>query len=118
VDVLPARRVDRVGAVLLAQADSEHLRRAALYPSAEGGVRLDPVYQDHRVRLVGVPVHKDLHPGGRLPEHGRLHRGPNGTSDLLLAHTQVPEHLCLPLGGRGPVTPHRRHDEGFGARLL
>src|SRR5215204_6402815 len=86
MDVLPARRVNRVGALLLAQAYGEHLRRAALYPSAKGGVRVNPVRQDHRVRLVGVLVHKDLDPRGCLPEQDRLHRGPNGASDHLLAH--------------------------------
>src|SRR5215216_1832483 len=44
------------------------------------------LFEDHRVRLVGVLVHKDLDPRGCLPEQDRLHRGPNGASDHLLAH--------------------------------
>ena len=60
--------VDGVRALLLAEADSEHLRRAALDGAAEGCMRFDPVDYNRRVRPVSIPIHEDFYPRGRLAE--------------------------------------------------
>ena len=118
VDPAPPGGVYRVRALLLAEADGQHLRRPALDGAAEGGVGLYPVYNDHRVRLEGVLVHVDGDPSGRLPDLLGLHRRPDGAPDALLAHPEVPQDVRLALGRRGPVAPHSRDYEGLGSGLF
>ena len=48
--VVEALAVERVGALLLAKPDRDHLQQAALDRAAEVGVRLDPVDRDDRRR--------------------------------------------------------------------
>ena len=70
-----AELVDLGGPLALAQADREHLEQAALVPSGERGVRLDPVEQDDAVGLVGVAVEVDRQAEGVGAEADRVHLG-------------------------------------------
>ena len=69
-----ALAMERVGSLLLAQADGDHLHQAALDLAVEIGVRLDTVDRDDQVGLLeGVPIDEDGHARRHFAELHRLH---------------------------------------------
>ena len=116
----PARKAVAVvllGPRLLAEADGQHLERAALDRSDEVGVRLDPVDEDDSVGLEGVAVEVQGDAAG-FTEHRDLHGRAHRRAHALGRDAAVGEHLGLPLGRRAAVGAHGGHDEGLESLLL
>ena len=113
-----ALAMERVGALLLAQADGDHLQQAALDLAGEVGVRLDPVDRHDQVRVLErVAVHEDRHAGSDLTELDGLHARTDLAADRLRGDAVGGEHLELALGGGTAMAAHGGHDEHLGACL-
>ena len=117
--ILKAAGMAEFSALLLGQANGEHLHQARLIGAAEGGVRLDAVADDDAVGLGRVLV--DLHRIAVVrgaADHLRFHRAAHRAAHVFRSDAVARQHLALPFGERAAVTAHRRHDERFRAHLL
>ncbi len=104
-------------ASVLAKADDQHLAEAAFDRPAETGMRLDPVYGDDVVRLVGILVAIDRHAIDIGDLHD-VHRGPDRRAGISLAHAIAFEDLLLAFRRAAAMTAHGRHQKRLGARLF
>ena len=111
-----AARVAGLGALLLAQADGQHLDQPALVAAAKRAVRLDPAQNQGGVRRRRQLVAERGQAGGRLAERHHLHRRPDRRADRLLGHPHLGQQLHLAVGGGAAVAAHRRHHERLGAQ--
>ena len=109
-----AELVDLRGPLALAQADGQHLEQAALVPSGERGVRLDPVEQDDAVGLdrrcgrSGSAGRSEL-----VPEHDRVHLGADRAADGVLGDAELgQERLLARRRCRRRGSPSRRRRTG------
>ena len=117
-EVVVAAPVEGVGALLLAQADREHLHQPALDGTREAGVGLDAVDGDDEVgALEGVAIHEHRDARDDLAEVHGLHRGADLAAHGLGRDPVAGQDGELALGGRAPVAAHRRDDEHVRARF-
>ncbi len=113
-----ALAVERVGALLLPEADRDHLEEAALDRAGEVRVDLDAVDGDDEVgAFQGVSVDEDGNARTEDAELDRFHARADLAAHGLRGDPVLGEDAELALGGRAPVAAHRRDDEDGGARL-
>ena len=117
-ELVVALPVERVRALLLAQADGEHLHEPALHGPREASVGLDAVHGDDEVgALECVAIDEDGDAGQDLAEVDRLHRRSDLAAHRLGRDAVAGEHLELAGRGRAAMAAHGRDDEDLGARL-
>ncbi len=110
-----AQLMARLGSLLLAEADGDHLHQPAFVPAPKGDMRLDPVHQHDAVGCGGVGIEpRDQAVFGRS-QVDHVHGGAHGRSHRLLADAHAKEQALLPLGRRPAVTAHGGEDKRMGA---
>ena len=106
-----AARVAGLGALLLAQADRQHLDQTALVAAAERTVRLDPAQDQRGVGLRRELVAERRQTGLRLAQRHHLHGGSDRRLHGGLGDPHLGQQLGLAGGGGPAVAAHRRHHE-------
>ena len=108
-----AQLVDLGRALVLAQADGEHLEQAALVLAGEGGVGLDAVQEDDAVGLEGVAVEVNGQAERVGAEHDGVHVGQDGAAHAVWAVTpNSARSASWPSAVPPAVAAHRGDDEG------
>ena len=115
---VPAPLVADAGAVLLAQADGQHLHDAAFIFAVEIGVGLDAAHGHDVVAGEGEGVQPDVQAFLGHAHLAGLHSGMDLAAAGLLGDAVVVQDGLLALGGGAAVAAHGRHDIGRGADAL
>ena len=111
--------VERIGALLFAQADREQLHQPGLDGPVKVGMGLDAIDGNGDVCFtVGCLIEPDRHAAFNVAEQDGVHVGADGAAHGLFGYAVMGEYLKLALCCSAAVAAHGGHYEGFCAELL
>ena len=111
--------VERIGALLFAQADREQLHQPGLDGPVKVGMRLDAIDGNSDVCFtVGCLIEPDRHAAFNVAEQDGVHVGADWAAHGLFGYAVMGEYLKLALCRSAAVAAHGGHDEGLCAKLL